>query len=202
MSAYKSFAVVGGGLVGLPVVRALVAKKVSVVLLSRPESSAKNVPPGVQVEKVDYNNVAATAAIFRKHKVDVVLSTVATTAAGTLTSLVDAAKLAEIKLFVPSEYGLPTDGQTEGALGDKNKLAAYLKDVGVPSTRIFTGMFIEFIPWISGYTDNGKITIVGNGEAPLSCTAVEDIAGIEEEYTSASTSTLTSFKLQNSLHTY
>jgi hypothetical protein len=40
-----------------------------------------------------------------------------------------------------------------------------------------TGPFIEFIPWLVGYGDHGKIRIVGKGEAPVSFTAVADIAG-------------------------
>ncbi|KAJ7678477.1 hypothetical protein B0H17DRAFT_1206718 [Mycena rosella] len=79
MSTYKSFAVVGGGLIGLPIVNALVAQNISVVLLSRPEGSTKT-----------------------EHKVDVVLSTVTTMAAAAQTSLVEAARLTGVKLFAPS----------------------------------------------------------------------------------------------------
>jgi hypothetical protein len=122
MSAYKSFAVVGAGTVGLPIVNALAARNVSVVLLSRP-GSTKAVPSGVQVAQVDYNNAAAVAAVFKQYKVDVVLSTITTMATDAQKSLVDASKLAAVKLFVPSEYGMPTDGQAEGILGLKDQIA-------------------------------------------------------------------------------
>jgi len=163
--------------VGLPIVNALAAQNVSVVLLSRPGSSSKTVPSGVQVIQVDYADAAAVAEVFKQHKVQVVLSTLTTTASAAQKSLVDAAKLAAIQLFVPSEYGFPTDGQTEGALGAKNEIAAYLKSVNIPSTRIYTGAFIEFIPWITGSGDHGKIRIIGKGEAPVSFTSIADIAG-------------------------
>jgi hypothetical protein len=47
--------------------------------------------------------------VFKEHKVDVVLSTVTMAATAAQKSLVDAAKLAAIKLFLPSEYGLVTE---------------------------------------------------------------------------------------------
>ncbi|KAJ7815349.1 hypothetical protein B0H13DRAFT_1740292 [Mycena leptocephala] len=177
MSAYKSFAVIGAGTLGLPIVSAIASKNVPVVLLSRPGSSTKTAPSGVPVVQVDYNDAAAVANVFKQHRVDVVLSTIATEALAAQRPLVDAAKLAGIKLFVPSEYGLPSDGYTEGVLGAKNQIAAYLKSLKIPSARIYTGPFIEFIPWLVGYGDHGKIRIVGKGEAPVSFTAVADIAG-------------------------
>jgi uncharacterized protein YbjT (DUF2867 family) len=123
MSAYKSFAVIGAGTLGLPIVSAIASKNVPVVLLSRPGSSTKTAPSGVPVVQVDYNDAAAVANVFKQHRVDVVLSTIATEALAAQRPLVDAAKLAGIKLFVPSEYGLPSDGYTEGVLGAKNQIA-------------------------------------------------------------------------------
>ncbi len=125
MSVYKSFAVVGGGSIGLPIVDALATHAdVSIVLLSRPGSSTKAVPSGVQVIQVDFGNVAAVAAVLKEHQVDVVLSTVAPRldAIAGQQSLVDAAKLAGVKLFVPSEYGFPAEGRTDGVFGAKNQI--------------------------------------------------------------------------------
>ncbi|KAJ7922563.1 hypothetical protein B0H13DRAFT_2230460 [Mycena leptocephala] len=161
MSGYKSFAVVGGGTIGLPIPSALAAKNTSVIHLARPESADKTVPPGVQVVKVDFNNAGAVAAALKQHKVDVVLSTVN-----------EAAKRAAVKLFVPSEYGTTTEGYTEGPLGFKNQLAESLKAIGIPSARFYTGCFAENIPRLVGYSDHGKIRILGTGEAPLSFTAL------------------------------
>ncbi|KAJ7758860.1 hypothetical protein DFH07DRAFT_818097 [Mycena maculata] len=177
MSAYQSFAVVGAGTIGLPILKALVTQGVSVVLLSRPESASKEVPSGVQVAKVDFNDASAVAEVFKQYKVDVVLSTVTTLATAAQKPLVEAAKLASVKLFAPSEYGMPTEGQTEGIFGDKNRVAESLKAAGIPSVRFFTGNFTEFIPWLVGYSDHGKIRIVGKGEVPVSFTSIGDIAG-------------------------
>ncbi|KAJ7144903.1 hypothetical protein C8R43DRAFT_1198192 [Mycena crocata] len=175
-SYYKSFAVIGGGTLGLPIVGALHAQNVSVVLLSRPNSASKTVPAGVTVAQVDFTDAAEVAAVLQKHQVDVVLSTITTMASGAQKPLVDAAKLANVKLFVPAEYGAPTDGHTDGPLGDKKKTAEYLKSVGIPSVRIFTGPFIEIVPWLVALSD-GKMKLVGKGEAPVSFTSVADIAG-------------------------
>ncbi|KAJ7735996.1 hypothetical protein B0H14DRAFT_3898589 [Mycena olivaceomarginata] len=178
MSSYKSFAVIGAGAIGLPIAGALAAAKdVSVVLLSRPGSSAKTVPSSVKVVQVDYNDAAAVAAVFKEHKVDVILSTITTAASAAQKSLVDAAKLATVKLFVPSEYGLPTVGYNDGPMGEKNQIAAYLKSSGIPSTRIFVGLFTEYIPWLVDYSNGGKFKVMGKGEAPVSFTSVPDIAG-------------------------
>ncbi|KAJ7763035.1 hypothetical protein B0H16DRAFT_1718866 [Mycena metata] len=48
-----------------------------------------------------------------------------------------AAAEAGVKLFMPSKFKMLTEGQTEGFPG------GYLKTVGIPSTRIFNGVFLE-----------------------------------------------------------
>ncbi|KAK7032841.1 NmrA domain-containing protein [Favolaschia claudopus] len=175
MSAYKSFAVVGGGTVGLPIVNALAAKNVPVILLSRPNSSAKTVPEGVKVITVDLADADAVAKVLKEHSVDVVISTVTTAAVSGQKALIDAAKLATVKLFVPSEFGHPTDGHTHGPLGEKAEIGKYLKSVGIPSTRIYTGPFVQFVPWLIG--TEGKFQIIGKGDTPFSVTSIPDIAG-------------------------
>ncbi|KAF7330294.1 Carbohydrate esterase family 9 protein [Mycena venus] len=87
MSAYKSFA----GARGLPIDSVLAAKNVNVILLSRP-GSTKTAPSGVKVARVDYNDSAAVATIFKEHKVDFVFSTVGMEAFGVQKPLADAAK--------------------------------------------------------------------------------------------------------------
>ncbi|KAF7351369.1 NmrA domain-containing protein [Mycena sanguinolenta] len=177
MSTYKSFAVAGAGTVGLPILKALAAKSVPVILLSRAGSSAKTVPSGVQVVQVDFGDATAVATVLKEHKVDVVLSTLGVTAVAAQKTLIDAAKLAAVKLFVPSEYGFPTDGYTEGPVAAKNEIAAYLKSLNIPSTRIYNGGFIEYIPWLVDYENGGKIKIIGKGDVPVSFTSIADVAG-------------------------
>jgi hypothetical protein len=178
MSVYKSFAVVGAGRLGSGLLSALAAKEnISVILLSRP-GSTKTAPSNVQVVPVDYTDVTAVSAVLKEHKVDVILSTLGHEGVGTQKSLADAAKLAAVKLFVPSEFGLPSHGNPNPFFNAKNDAAAYLKSVGIPSTRIYTGFFMEYIPMIGSYDKvNGKFTIIGNGDLPISTTSLPDIAG-------------------------
>ncbi|KAJ7746375.1 hypothetical protein B0H16DRAFT_1421903 [Mycena metata] len=176
MSAYKSFAVVGGGRVGLPVAAGLAAKNVSVIILSR--SSTKTPPSGVQLVQVDTSDTAAVTAVLKEHKVDVVISTVDVGGGEwdvVQKPVVDAAKTAAVKLYIPGEFGVPTDGHTVGMLGSKNKFAQYVKHIGVPYLRIHNGGFIEFVPFFKG--PDGKIPAIGKGETPISLTSVPDIAG-------------------------
>ncbi|KAJ7857256.1 hypothetical protein B0H14DRAFT_2751350 [Mycena olivaceomarginata] len=157
MSAYESFAIVGAGTLGILIIEALAAKNVSLVVLSRPGSATKRCRP--------------------ENKVDVVISTVAYEGLASQNSLVDAAKLAGVKLFVPSEFGFPTDGLTEGVLGAKGRFAAYLKSINMPSTRIFTGAWTDWIPWLVDYANGGKVKVIGKGEAQVSFTSIADMAG-------------------------
>ncbi|KAK7032836.1 NmrA domain-containing protein [Favolaschia claudopus] len=175
MSAYKSFAVAGAGMLGIQVVNALAAKNVTVIVLSRPGSSAKTVPAGVQVVTVNFADSEAIAKALKEHNVDVVISTVTTTASfEEQKPLLDGAKAGGIKLFVPAEFGMPTEGHTQGPLGVKYEVAKYLKTLGIPSTRIYTGAFTQFL---GGMVKDGKALIVGKGETPVSVTSVPDIAG-------------------------
>lgn len=157
MSTYKSFAVVGGGKLGMPIVKALAAQNVAVVLLSRSgldAAKAESLPAGVKVATVDTADAAAVAAVFEQYKVEVVISTITTAAVGAQAILVDAAKSAGVKLFAPSEFGMSTEGDVNNP---KNKIIGkfclvlscvfdtwlidfcpeYIKTVGIPYARFF-----------------------------------------------------------------
>ncbi|KAK0205796.1 hypothetical protein DFS33DRAFT_1380883 [Desarmillaria ectypa] len=90
--------------------------------------------------------------------------------------------VSSIKLLVPSEYGLSTEGDPEGLweTGDNVAESAkeHMKEIGLPSARFFTGMLFSLISTLSGYTSTGKINAVGAGKTPASWTADEDIGGI------------------------
>ncbi|KAF7306472.1 NmrA domain-containing protein [Mycena indigotica] len=138
MSSYKSFALVGAGLLGTPIVVSLAAKNVPVVVISRPNSkSLDKLPVGVQVNSavVDTSDSAAVTAVLKENNVDVVIATLA----------------------------------SQGV--------QHLKEVGVPSLRIFTGLFMEFILMAFGYAKTKKIVVLGKGEATISSTSITDIAG-------------------------
>jgi len=195
MSKYTSFAVVGAGIIGTPIVEALLAKNASVVVITREGSKTKNdIPAGAKYASVDLTNAEKVADILRDHKVEVVVSTVGSPGLPAQSVLGDASKLAGVKLFVPSEFGFSTIGKTEGALGLKNRFAEYLKEIGLPSARIFVGLFANFIPWLVEL-DSGKVKIVGKGDKKITFTAPEDIAG----FTAHILTTLPPTKLDNTV---
>ena len=78
---------------------------------------------------------------------DVVVSTLAVAALNVQPGIAEAAKEAGVKLFVPSEFGGPTEGETEGLFGAKASIQERLKAIGIPYTLFYTGPFADFI-WI------------------------------------------------------
>ncbi|KIK97895.1 hypothetical protein PAXRUDRAFT_135384 [Paxillus rubicundulus Ve08.2h10] len=176
---YTSFAVAGAGpTIGGRIVQALINRGASVVALARPGSTSTQNPllEGAKIATVDYVDVKAVASIFREHKVEVVVSALAYGALSAQTPLADAAKEAGVGLFVPSEYGMPTEGGQDGHLALKSQFADYVKSLGVPVMRVYTGVFMEFIPWLTG-VDLGKFHLMGKHTAPSSFTALDDVAG-------------------------
>jgi len=179
MSTYKNIAVVGAGVIGGPIVNALVSEGANVTVITRPTSSStKAFPEGVKVIPVELTDVSALTAIFAEHKVEVVVSTVAHAALPHQVLLGEAAKKAGLKLFLPSEFGYSTVGLEggDGELSQKSRFAGYLQEIGLPYLRIFTGGFIPFIPWLTG-AGSGKIQILGKGDQKASFTDPTDIAG-------------------------
>ncbi|KZP32622.1 NAD(P)-binding protein [Athelia psychrophila] len=174
---YKNIAVIGSGLIGGPISKALLAEGANVTVISRTGStSVKDLPAAIKVVSVSLTDVPALAATFKEHSIEVVVSTVAHAALPQQHMLGDAAKQAGVKLFIPSEFGFSTLGLTEGELGLKAKFAEYLEEIGLPFTRIFTGGFITFIPWNLDIS-SGKVRIFGKGDEKASFTDTDDIAG-------------------------
>ncbi|KAF8147771.1 hypothetical protein K438DRAFT_1625957, partial [Mycena galopus ATCC 62051] len=162
--------------VGMPILKALAAHNVAVVMLSR--SAEILVPAGVTVAKVDTADATAVAAVFAQHKVEVVISAINSAAVGAQTVLVDAAKSAGVKLFAPSEFGMVTEGDVNNPKNKAIGMLSLSSCAGIPYARFFTGMITEFVPFLIGFKpEHGKITLVGKGDAPVSFTSIADIAG-------------------------
>ena len=99
-----------------------------------------------KVIQVDYQNEASI-----KHAltgVDVVISTVPIAALDVQEKIAAAAKKVDVKLFVPSEYGSSTEGETEGVSGAKANIQGQLKALGMPYAAFYTGPFPDYI-WVS-----------------------------------------------------
>ncbi|KAI0300682.1 NAD-P-binding protein [Multifurca ochricompacta] len=180
MSGYKNFAVVGAGSTGSFIIRQLLKDKSAgivdnVVVLTR-EGSKTTVDGDAKLIPVDYSNkVSVKNALVG---VDVVISTLASTVLHLQVGLAEAAKEAGAKLFVPSEFGAQTEGETEGFLGFKASIQTQLKAVGLPYTLFYTGGFADFI-WTSYFgldIKSGKATIGGEGKKQNVFTSRVDIA--------------------------
>lgn len=99
---------------------------------------------GVKITAVDYSSVASVQAALAG--IDVLISTVGHDHLEVQDSLVLAAKAAGVKLFVPSEFGLPTDGPAGGVWGVKYELKQRLKDeLHLPYAAFYTGLFPDYI---------------------------------------------------------
>ncbi|SJL11187.1 uncharacterized protein ARMOST_14590 [Armillaria ostoyae] len=187
---YKSFAIVGAaGHIGKHIFAALheriTATSPILVITRTSSSSADAIPPSpnVKIAKVeDYKNVEEVAAILRAHHIEVLVSAANwQTEEGICaeeTALVDAARTAGVKLFVPSEFGVSSVDAPTGLWKAKDDVAKHMKEIGLPSARFFTGQFFSWIPIACGYPSTGKINlVVGTGNTPGSFVADEDVGG-------------------------
>jgi hypothetical protein len=91
------------------------------------------------VIEVDYSNDDSVENALLG--VDVVISTVAIAALAIQGKVAAAAKNADVKLFVPSEFGNITEGDTEGLHGTKANIQGQLKVLGLPFAAFYTGKF-------------------------------------------------------------
>lgn len=90
---------------------------VFIITRSKSLNTVKTSPGHANSAAVDLTDVAKLPRIFLDNHIEVVLSTVPSAGLAAQRLLADAAKAADVKLFVPSEFGLPTIGMTK-AEGD------------------------------------------------------------------------------------
>ena len=110
------------------------------------KGSTTTVQGDAKVIHVDYSNhTSIKQALTGVH---VVISTVAGAALDVQEKIAAAAKEAGVELFVPSEFGGVTEGETEGWFGAKGNIQAQLKALGMPYALFYTGPFADYI-WTS-----------------------------------------------------
>ncbi|MCJ1434809.1 hypothetical protein MMC27_004179 [Xylographa pallens] len=104
MAAIKNVAIVGAsGSLGVPVLNALVKSGLfNITVVKRPSSSA-SFPDSVTVRTADLSSVDSVTAAFEGQ--DAVVSTVGTAGLAAQNVLVDAAVAANVKRFLPSDFG-------------------------------------------------------------------------------------------------
>jgi uncharacterized protein YbjT (DUF2867 family) len=113
------------------------------------KGSTNTIQGDAKVIQVDYSNEASI-----KHAltgVDVVISTVPEAAFDVQGKIAVAAKEVDVKLFVPSEFGGISEGQSEGIDAEKAKNQVQLKALGLPYTAFYTGAFADqiWVPYVS-----------------------------------------------------
>ena len=123
----RSIALVGVGAIGTPILRAFLnnPNHPTVIVLTRPESKTRDLPAELSAASripVDYTDIDTLTAIFKEHSTEVVVSALPPPGYKAQYALADAAKASgTVKLFVPSEWGSPTEGAKEK--GEKNIFA-------------------------------------------------------------------------------
>ncbi|KAJ7121802.1 hypothetical protein C8R43DRAFT_1033493 [Mycena crocata] len=175
MSSFTSFAIVGAGRIGRPIATALSTKGLSVVVLSR--SDGKSIG-GVKTVVVDTSDAVAVSKALKDHNVEVVISTLGQEGIISVQrTIAEASQAAGVKLFVPSEFGMPTHGYTEGLFKVKVDQLKYVQSLGLATLVIYVGYFMGTVRSPTAFDVNGKINIVGNEYAMGSFTAESDAAG-------------------------
>ncbi|KIK54025.1 hypothetical protein GYMLUDRAFT_49084 [Collybiopsis luxurians FD-317 M1] len=184
MSLTRSVAVIGAGVIGIPIARALLStpQRPKVIVLTRLGSTGKSLPDDLSIVPVDFNDVAGLTKVVKDHSIDVIISTVAETALEAQYAVAEAAKAAgTVKLFVPSEWGTPTEGAKakgeSNLFAEKDKFAEYLRSIELPFTRFYTGLFFGWLLWAVGADVSESVHILGKGETLFSTTSEADIAG-------------------------
>lgn len=132
---------------------------------------------GATISPVDYSSASQVSKALAG--IEVVISTLSHTAFDFQLSIAQAAKASSAQLFVPSEFGSPTDKATTGFFAAKAGLNKKIREeVGLPTALFFTGGFSDFIwsPHAGLDVKSGSVTVGGDGNAKASFTSRPDIA--------------------------
>ncbi|KLO19055.1 NAD-binding protein [Schizopora paradoxa] len=178
MSAFKNFAVAGAGNLGHFIITELLQLKKNgaistVKVLTRTGGSKypELVELGATFVEVQYEDPASLKKALAG--TEVVISTIGGTGLATQAQLANASKDAGVQLFVPSEFGNPTDGKTDHAIfSTKDSTKKHLRELGLPFAAFYTGPFPDFVL----KPQNGKAAFGGSGDVPISWTSMPDIA--------------------------
>lgn len=136
------------GNLGPAILAQLLEAKYIVTVLTR-EGSKSTFPPFVNVVPVDYDSVDSLAAALKGQ--DALVATLASVALDVQIRLVDAAVIAGVKRFIPSEFGSYNRNALARQLpvyAEKLKVQEYLetkaKESGMTYTYVFNGAFFDW----------------------------------------------------------
>ncbi|KAG8769870.1 hypothetical protein FRC12_004679 [Ceratobasidium sp. 428] len=185
MSEIRVIAIAGAtGYVGRPITEEILkSEALELRILTRKSGiNGELVQPfkerGAALYGVSYDDEAELAAALQG--ADIVLSTLS---GGGITSaqpnLLRAAKTAGAKLFIPSEFGDPFEGEEEADLfRAKRELHKLAKTIDMPIMVLLTGLFPDYclVPIMGWDFEARKVDIWGTGEEKTTWTTMPDIA--------------------------
>ncbi|KJE97258.1 hypothetical protein CAOG_07695 [Capsaspora owczarzaki ATCC 30864] len=183
-TAFKTIAVVGGsGGLGAYLVRALLAAKFDVRVISRPESQAASLSElaaaGATIVRADTSNHDQLVAALRG--AEVVIASYGITTLAEQFKLIPAAAAAGVRRYVTGDFGIdPRDAKVPRPfIQFKNDVAAAAAAAGLETTRIYNASFADttFYDWANLDVASGKITIPGDGTARTAFAHRADVAG-------------------------
>ncbi|TPX34061.1 hypothetical protein SmJEL517_g03232 [Synchytrium microbalum] len=178
-TGYKKIVVLGGtGLTGKPVVQELVHAGFDVTIFSR--SADAVAPIGVHVVKI--NNPTDVEELTQNLKgIDAVVSLLAFPAGlEPQAAAITASKLAGVKRFVPSEFGIDHSRLTSSRLAAKDSAIEDIKKAGLEWTAIVVGLFVDtsFSPIFMINPTDGTARIVEDTATPVAYTSLKDIGKV------------------------
>ncbi|KAJ9614599.1 hypothetical protein H2200_002736 [Cladophialophora chaetospira] len=181
MSEIKSVAIAGAsGTLGVHVVKALTSANFQVKVLTRSKKPGA-FDASVDVVEVDFTSVESLTAALKG--VDAVVSTVAGTAIDSQNVLIDAAAIAGVKRFIPSEYGsVTTNPEVEKfpVYAPSFKIKHYLQEKvnagQLTWTVLACGAFLEFV-FMGGLLDfaGRKAELLDEGDNRFSSTSLPNV---------------------------
>ncbi|KAK0518514.1 hypothetical protein OC834_007705 [Tilletia horrida] len=179
----STFAVLGAGTVGGPIIDAFLDAKLPLTILTRDASKPELQPyaqRGAVLKSVDYSSVDSIAEALQG--VDAFVSALGNQHPPQLPEdLARAAKQAGVKLFVPSEFGL--DYVSEKAKPFPSKIQgkvdhhAFLESLSLPWIAVACSGFGQFVvhPFLGYDLSKRTVVLLKEGDAPLSLTDTRDI---------------------------
>ncbi|KAJ9078699.1 hypothetical protein DSO57_1003970 [Entomophthora muscae] len=181
---YQNVTIIGGtGQLGQYLTREFLSQGTfKVKVLTRVESKATELheefrQKGADIVQVDYKDQASIkSALQNTH---VVISALGSyDLFENQERFINAAKEAGVVRFVPSEFGIDVEGNTNPFFAPKVKTRQALESSGLEYTYYNTGFFIDhlLLPIFGFDIPNCKVSIVGKGETKVSVTSLNDVA--------------------------
>jgi len=190
-STRKVISVVGAtGNVGSEITTAFLDKKTYTVrVVARPDWQNKEADKkskilsfqqkGAHIVEADLSDTKSIVNALKG--TDVVICALSGAALGLQIAVIEAAKQAGVKRFVPSEFGMDITKVKEfPLLGGKLQARTAIEASGMEWTYIITGYFLDttFTPFLGTDLQKHTATIFGDGNAKVTLTLIKDFCQI------------------------